>query len=218
MPAKLDGETQPQVTFQLLRACPTPATTKRNERRGHDRPYLSQDADLNAADVVWRSTTAISKRSKTAAVAQDRGGESEPIPEFLTKRAAGLGWYMAFNDAVRRCQDTDKELFKKGGRTQELVFADLKNSPKQHRARSSRSRETYGAACEPGAALCARADHIQRLHHRPTPGAPPFAVRSPNCPKVEPGEKLDLNVTFHGYFCRCPVSSDKKGQEGRRHH
>lgn len=221
MPAKLEvgEELSLSVTFHgyFLSLVRTPADKKEGAKE-EDVPYLvGKTPIVNAADVVWpidnRYLEAIEDRRPLPKIAVVKG---EPIPEFWTKPGGpDWGWYMAFNDAVRRCQDTDKELFKKGAEEHKnLVYADLKNSPKQHRGKIV---TVTGKLTVLRASPAPRYVREQTIYNGyivgPTPGAPPFAVAFTELPdKVEPGEKLDLNVTFHGYFLslvRFP--SDKKG-------
>ncbi len=223
MPDKVEPgeELSVRVTFHgyflsLIRSPgPQKGDKKQEEVTG---PFLIGKVPVvSAADSAWpinsRYLEVIEDRRPLPRIAIVKG---EPIPEYWEKPGgADWGWYNAFNDALRRCQDTDLDLLKKSAEEHKhVVYADLKNAAAQHRGKIITVTGRLSVLRETPAPRFIRDKNIYTGYIiGPTPGAPPFAFAVTELPDgVKLSERLDIPVTMHGYFLslvRFP--HDKKG-------
>ena len=127
------------------------------------------------------------------------------MPEFEKVGSSDWGWYRAFNEALRRSDEADLEMFKKGAeKNKHVVYSHLTAAPAQHRGKilTVKGKLLVIRRQDPPRFV---PDNIENVYTGyiagPTQGAPPFTVTFTELPLgVEPAEKLNLEVTFYGYF------------------
>ena len=144
------------------------------------------------------------------------------LPEWERRGSPDWGWYKAFNYALRRADEADMEMFKKGAENyKDVVYSHLKAAPEKYRGKIITITGNLSVIRreDPPRQV---PENIERIYtgyvNGPTKGAPPFAIAFTELPQnVEPSENLNLDVTFHGYFLSLvrfpPDKKEGKKQE-----
>jgi hypothetical protein len=148
--------------------------------------------------------------------------KEKPLPEFWARPGgADWGWYMAFNYALRRADEADLAMFQKAAEeNKHVVYPQLKATPERYRGKiiTVSGKLTVIRREDPPRFV---PDNIERIYTGyitgPTMGAPPFAVTFTELPlNVEPSEKLNLDVTFSGYFLSMVTFPPEKGNKTQK--
>jgi hypothetical protein len=149
--------------------------------------------------------------------------KDKPPPDAWVKPGSpDWGWYRAFNDALRRADEADPDMFKKAAKENEdVVYSHLKATPGRYRGKiiTITGKLTVIRREDPPRFV---PDSIDRIYTGyitgPTPGAPPYAVAFTQLPvEVEkPSEKINLEVTFHGYFLSLVTFPPEEGKKTQR--
>ncbi len=148
--------------------------------------------------------------------------DHRPFPNVFRKelgvevKGPDLGWYVAFNEAIRSTAQTHEDNFKHSAKKLENVrYPRLKAMPDKYRGKIITVMGKLAVLHEEEAPRFAGGlKHIYTgWIDGPTKGAPRFVVALTELPEgiEKPSEKLNVEVTFHGYFLslvRFPV--DKK--------
>jgi hypothetical protein len=132
--------------------------------------------------------------------------KGKPVPPFWGQKPnPDWGWYLAYNDALHRSEQATLDLFKKGAEEfKHVSYANLKDTPRKLRGKiiTVTGKLIVIRKVDPPRYVGAEIPEVYTGYILgPTRGAPPFAVAFLELPEgFEPSEKLDLHVTFHGYF------------------
>ena len=143
------------------------------------------------------------------------------LPEWESPGSPDWGWYHAFNYALRRADEADMQMFKKGAQEcKDVVYPHLKATPQRYRGKIITVTGKLTVIRREDAPRFVP-DHIERIYTGyitgPTQGAPPFAIAFTELPdKVQPSEKLNLDVTFYGYFLSLVSFPPDKGSKTQK--
>jgi hypothetical protein len=149
--------------------------------------------------------------------------KDKPPPDAWVKPGSpDWGWYRAFNEALRRADEADLDMFKKAAKENEdVVYSHLKATPGRYRGKiiTITGKLSVIRREDPPRFV---PDSIDRIYTGyitgPTPGAPPYAIAFTQLPDdvEKPSEELNLEVTFHGYFLSLvtfPAETGSKTQK-----
>lgn len=169
-----------------------------------------------------RYLEAIKDRRPLPVIQTEVGKLLRKLPEWERPGSSDWGWYRAFNEALRRSDEADSRMFEKAAeRNKEVVYAQLKARPEHFRGKIiTISGKLIVIRKEPAPRLAP--DNLEYIYTGyitgPTPGAPPFTVTFTQLPvQVEkPSEKLNLDVTFHGYFLSLILFQPEKGNKTQK--
>jgi hypothetical protein len=149
--------------------------------------------------------------------------KDKPPPDAWVKPGSpDWGWYRAFNDALRRADEADLDMFKKAAKENEdVVYSHLRATPGRYRGKiiTITGKLTVIRREDPPRFVPDSIDHIYTGYIAgPTPGAPPYAVAFTQLPvEVEkPSEEINLEVTLHGYFLSLVTFPPEKGNKTQK--
>ena len=149
--------------------------------------------------------------------------KDKPPPDAWVKPGSpDWGWYRAFNDALRRADEADLDMFKKAAKENEdVAYSHLKATPGRYRGKiiTITGKLSVIRREDPPRFV---PDSIDRIYTGyitgPTPGAPPYAVAFTELPEEvkKPSEELNLEVTFYGYFLSLVTFPAEKGNRTQK--
>ena len=132
------------------------------------------------------------------------------------------GLYLAYLQALSRSHDATIDMFEKSADgSKNVVYTHLASAAKDHRGKVITIKGKISHIREWPAPPSLLDEGIEKIYTTyivgPTKGAPPFAVVFTELPKkAEVSERLNLDVTFHGYFLahiRFPADKERGSKD-----
>ena len=161
----------------------------------------------------------------------DRTRDGRPLPKILYKElkelGPDLGFWVSFNKAIERAHAAELAQFQKSAAEFEhVVFAQLRATPGRYRGKVITAKGKMTVIRKEDTPRLAAASLGQELPYiytgwvttEETRKIPPFTAVFTQLPAevLKEGEKLDLDVTFHGYFIALvsfPTGKEIRGKQ-----